>query len=120
MIQRCYCYSAGALDQLIDNRCLVLNWVPILLHTDDDIEFATRKKTKVDQGTADVTHHALRLLKTPISTRKVLIEGQITAPKSFSVLSLPFQCQAGVSMLTNFKGTLFPEYFKEHSVVVQK
>jgi hypothetical protein len=35
------------MDQLIDNRCLVLNWVPILLHTDEDIEFATRKRTKV-------------------------------------------------------------------------
>ncbi len=35
------------MDKLIDNRCLVLNWVPILLHTDEDIEFATRKRTKV-------------------------------------------------------------------------
>ena len=37
----------GRLTRVCKNECLHMNWVPILLQTDDDIEFAVRKNAVV-------------------------------------------------------------------------
>ena len=37
----------GRLTQLCPNQCLHMNWVPILPQTEEDIEFAVRKKATV-------------------------------------------------------------------------
>jgi len=60
----------GRLTQLCPNQCLHMNWVPILPQTEEDIEFAVRKKATV-------------------------VVDDLENPTSFSVLTDPFPCPAG-------------------------
>lgn len=60
-----------ATQHLLDNNLVHMNWVPVIPETEDDIEFATRKK------------------------QVVLVNGAFQTPSSLSVLTLPFSVPKG-------------------------
>lgn len=62
----------GGFSRLTGSKLLHMNWVPILLNTKEDVEFAVRKDARV------------------------IVEGDPSAPLSMSVLSSPLQCPAGI------------------------
>ena len=55
------------LERLLQNNLLHMNWVPVVPLTEDDIEFAVRKKTAV------------------------LVRGTKENPSSFSILTHPYK-----------------------------
>ena len=64
--------KSQGLQHLLANNLLHINWIPILLETDDDIEFAVRKKQTVLVKNCDDDYI-----------------------DSFSILTLPYQVQNG-------------------------
>ena len=58
-------------ENLLEQNIVHMNWVPVLLETEEDIEFAVRKK------------------------QVVLLEGSLESPTSFSVFTLPYSVPNG-------------------------
>jgi len=63
--------SKGKVNPLLEHNIVHMNWVPVILGTEADIEFATRKK------------------------QEVLLNGSVDDPISFSILTLPYSVPNG-------------------------